>query len=348
MIQMMKANVLLAGSTLALLCLSCGPSPTSEQGPAITNASQSGRERFAEQWVIESADSFVDSLLMLNADGSFDLTLAMGEHNSMKRSAKGKWTTGSNSLVLQTGLGEEIRFETRGGSNVELLKYSPPDGGGADADTIASYIADLTMPDLKLIPKVVPDADKSITSNVNGGYAVCQPYVDALSPNYSKAYLIRKNGDDWEVATYLGVRYDPEKRDKVEVTKEAVAVLLHSASAQAYFHHLYARRSGSLVSFVIGPAPTGSDDVIVIGNKILGTIWLSPDNTNNPGNKLYVLNADGGQFIDLEGSMEGESLKLEKVSDSRFSLHRIVDGRIRSTVKQNFPIEESVTAITIK
>jgi len=143
------------------------------------------------------------------------------------------------------------------------------------------------------------------------------------------------------------VRYEPVVPDKVVVTDEAVAVLL-SHTTGVYFHTLFARKSDRLDLYMLGESSVvGSAEAVSMGQQIVGTIWISPDVSEIPGNKLYVLGKSGGQFIDLGSVTEQAFYEVKKISDTRFQLYRSEDGRKVWKQDYDFPIADEVSSLPV-
>jgi len=173
------------------------------------------------------------------------------------------------------------------------------------------------------------------TSKFTGKYCILS---EANKQEGQWMYLgMQESGKLRKILRFPASRFEREGLDKVFVSGDRIIALLTS-SAGGYFHYFVRRTSNryQLLNVPNCSGRAGSDDVVELDGYLIGTVWVTPDDSPTPGNYLYVFSPAALKVGRLPGLEEGYGVSAigRNIVLERWSVH---GGPIRRT-KHAWPI----------
>ncbi|MBC8066387.1 MAG: hypothetical protein H7Y17_16265 [Chlorobia bacterium] len=161
---------------------------------------------------------------------------------------------------------------------------------------------------------------RSITSQWRSNYFVLVERETTSSKAVSVYLATKQKGKLFRLVRLETNRLEWGKDDKLTVSGNQIVILLKGAADR--YEHYHVLRKGSTYKLLNKPkgATFGGSSVAVLWGYILGTMWVSPDYSESPGNYLYVFGRGGLRFGKLPGSQEG--YEVRRLDSHRFQLQK--------------------------
>ncbi|MGI8924203.1 MAG: hypothetical protein ACR2HJ_09250 [Fimbriimonadales bacterium] len=158
------------------------------------------------------------------------------------------------------------------------------------------------------------------TSKFTGKYCILS---EANKKDGQLMYLgMQERGKLRKIIRFPYSRFEREGLDKVFISGDRIIALLTS-SAGRYFH-FFVRRFSDRYRLLRVPncfGRAGGDDVVELDGYLIGTVWVTPDDSPTPGNYLYVFSPASlkvGRLPGLEAGYDvsaiGRNIVLERWS----------------------------------